>query len=101
MIMIIVEYCEKKPLNYIVSDAVSKAKLLSFSRPFPEAEFLDVIGAKVKVVWKWFYNIHIVHGNLKSENSQDYAQKPQQNCTFRNLASGKIFIDGCTFFIGG
>ncbi len=25
--------------------------------------------------------------NLKSENSQDYAQKPQQNCTFINLAS--------------
>ncbi len=25
--------------------------------------------------------------NLKSENSQDYAQKPQQNCTFMNLAS--------------
>ncbi len=26
--------------------------------------------------------------NLKSENSQDYAQKPQQNCTFMNSASG-------------
>ncbi len=25
--------------------------------------------------------------NLKSENSQDYAQKPQRNCTFMNLAS--------------
>ncbi len=25
--------------------------------------------------------------NLKSENSQDYAKKPQQNCTFMNLAS--------------
>ncbi len=28
--------------------------------------------------------------NLKSENSQDYAQKPQQNCTFINSASGMI-----------
>ncbi len=25
--------------------------------------------------------------NLKSENSQDYAQKPQRNCKFMNLAS--------------
>ncbi len=27
--------------------------------------------------------------NLESENSQDYAQKPQQNCTFLSSASGK------------
>jgi hypothetical protein len=27
--------------------------------------------------------------NLKSENSQDYAQKPQWNCTFMNSASAK------------
>ncbi len=33
-------------------------------------------------------NVNIVYGNLKSENSQDYAQKPYQNCTFMNLASG-------------
>jgi hypothetical protein len=26
--------------------------------------------------------------NLKSENSQDYAQKPQQNCAFMNSAPG-------------
>jgi hypothetical protein len=24
-------------------------------------------------------NVNIVHGNLKSENSRDYAQKPQRN----------------------
>jgi hypothetical protein len=30
------------------------------------------------------YNVNI--GNLK--NSQDYAQKPQRNCTFMNLAGG-------------
>ncbi len=35
-----------------------------------------------------FYSkISIVHGNPKSKNSQDYAQKPEQNCTFTNLAS--------------
>jgi hypothetical protein len=32
--------------------------------------------------------VHIVYGNLKSENSQDYAQKPQRNYTFLNLAMG-------------
>jgi hypothetical protein len=31
--------------------------------------------------------------NLKSENSQDYAQKPQQNCTFMNSASVDILMD--------
>ncbi len=34
------------------------------------------------------YNVNIVNGNLKSENSQDYAQKPQINFTFMNSASG-------------
>ncbi len=37
----------------------------------------------LKLVW----NINIVHGNLKY-NSQDYAQKPQGNCTFMSSASG-------------
>jgi len=32
-------------------------------------------------------NVNIVYGNLKSENPQDYAQKPQRNCTFMNSAS--------------
>jgi len=27
--------------------------------------------------------------NFKSENSQDYAQKPQRNCMFMNSSSGK------------
>ncbi len=34
-------------------------------------------------------NVNIIYGNLKSENSQDYAQKPHQNCTFMNSTSGK------------
>ncbi len=29
---------------------------------------------------KQVFNVNIVFGNLESENSQDYAQKPQQNC---------------------
>ncbi len=32
-------------------------------------------------------NVNIVYGNLKSENSQDYAQKPQRICTFMNSVS--------------
>ncbi len=34
------------------------------------------------VVWN-----NIVYRNIKSENYQDYAQKPQRNCTFMNSAS--------------
>ncbi len=37
-------------------------------------------------------NVNIVFGNLKSDNSQDYAQKPQQNCTFMNSDSGLLFL---------
>jgi hypothetical protein len=32
-------------------------------------------------------NVNIVYENLMSENSQDYAQRPQQNYTFINSAS--------------
>jgi hypothetical protein len=34
--------------------------------------------------------------NLKSENSQDYAQKPQRNCPFLNSASVLYNISTCT-----
>ncbi len=34
-------------------------------------------------------NVNIAYGNLKSENSQDYGQNPQRNCTFMNSASGE------------
>jgi hypothetical protein len=33
------------------------------------------------------YGLNNPYRNLKYENSQDYAQKPQRNCTFINLAS--------------
>ncbi len=43
----------------------------------PEAQFLDVIGTKVASTngfyFKNGFNVNIVYGNLKSENSQDYA----------------------------
>jgi hypothetical protein len=35
-------------------------------------------------------NIKIEYGNLKSANSQDYAQKPQRICKFMNSASGQL-----------
>jgi hypothetical protein len=77
----------------------------------PETEFLDVTGTKVLRVfllafYSHFYyrilltplsksglklicNVDILYGNLQSENSQDYAQRPQRNC--KNSASG---LDG-------
>jgi hypothetical protein len=33
------------------------------------------------------YDLRNPHRNLKSENTQDFAQKPQRNCTFMNSAS--------------
>ncbi len=36
---------------------------------------------------KLICNVNIVYGNIKCENSQDYSQKPQRNCTFMNSAS--------------
>jgi hypothetical protein len=64
-----------------------------------EAKFLEVIGTKVllftvtstngfhspsppnKSGLKLVCNVNIVYGNLKSESSQDYAQKTQRNCS--------------------
>jgi hypothetical protein len=34
------------------------------------------------------YGLRNPYRNLKLENSQDYAQKPQSDCTFMNSASG-------------
>jgi hypothetical protein len=72
----------------------------------PEAEFLDVTGTKaffLLAIHSHLYNgiysplvcnATIVYGNLKSENSQDYAQKPQLNYTFMNSASGYLLPFG-------
>ncbi len=68
-------------LLYTVKDKVEKPE----RKPYPP--FL------------WFRN---TYRNLKSENSQDCAQKPQRNCTFMNLASGQIHIKPislCTLFM--
>ncbi len=34
------------------------------------------------------YGLRNSYSDLKSENTQDYAQKPERNCTFMNSASG-------------
>jgi hypothetical protein len=36
------------------------------------------------------YGLRTPYSNLMSENSQDYAQKPQRDCTFINSASGNV-----------
>ncbi len=33
------------------------------------------------------YGLRYPYRNLKSENSQDYAQKPERDCTFMNSVS--------------
>ncbi len=76
----------------------------------PEAEFLDVVREKVLRIFllaihshlsmlftvtsglKLVCNVNIVDRNLKSENSQDYAQKPQRDCTFTNSTSRQIIM---------
>jgi hypothetical protein len=52
--------------------------------------------------FKTVCNVNIVYGNLKSENFQDYAQKPQRNCTFINSASvlaNKLFVLSMNFSV--
>ena len=64
-----------------------------------EAEFLDVIGTILlathsrlyctngKVVKNWFVMVTL-YTETSRLRTQDYAQKPQRNCTFMNSASG-------------
>jgi hypothetical protein len=44
---------------------------------------------------KLVFNVNIVYGKLKSENSQDYAQENQRNCTFMNSAFLDEFCVQC------
>ncbi len=93
---------------------VSGSKLNEMSC-YTEAEFLEVLGQKPEFFSLLFTstngpspslnksglelelvcNVNIVYGNLKSENSRDYAQIPQRNCTFINSAS----VAGSTLWI--
>ncbi len=58
----------------------------------PEKEYISGIFV---VVWsrsglKLVCNVNIACRNLKSENSPDYAPKPQRSCSFMNSASGSL-----------
>ncbi len=50
----------------------------------PPASLANKIGLKL------FSNVNTLYGILKSVNSQDYARKPQRNCTFMKSAPGKL-----------
>jgi hypothetical protein len=57
----------------------SQSSLLTDFTPHPPSE---------RKSWlKLVCNLNIVYENIKSESSQEYAQKTQRNCTFMNLAS--------------
>jgi hypothetical protein len=60
----------------------SQSPLLRISPPPPTPQS--------KSGWKLVCNVNIVYGYLKSENSQNNAQKPQRNCTFMNSVSGHV-----------
>jgi hypothetical protein len=46
-------------------------------------------GKPERILYPLPYCLRNPYSNLKSENSQDYAYKPQWNCTFMNSASGQ------------
>ncbi len=100
---------------YLRQVPVNLATMSMISTVSSEAEFLDVIETKSskfssllfkitstngfysvpplsKSDLKLVCNVNIVYGNLKSENSEDYAQKPQRNCPLMNSASGLFTI---------
>jgi hypothetical protein len=47
-------------------------------------------GKPDRKLYPLLYGLWNPYKSLKSENSQDYAQKPQRNCTFMDSASGMI-----------
>ncbi len=88
---------------------IKKTFLFTDIRPEAEAEFLDVIGKVLRVFvlaihchllpppppmgkigLKLVCKENVVYERLKSEISQDYAQKPQRNCMLMNSASSTL-----------
>jgi hypothetical protein len=68
----------------ISSNSRNLLQFLQFSASAEEKE-----GKPDRKQYPLLYSLRNPYRNLKSENSQDYAQKPQRNCTFMNSASGK------------
>ncbi len=46
---------------------------------------------RAKCGLKLAWNVNNVYGDLNSENSQDYVQKPKRNCTFMNSVSALFY----------
>jgi hypothetical protein len=83
--------------SYLCSFALSQLCLeISITQPLKvsRVQLLYTVMAKGgkpgRKPWSLPYGLRNPKRNLKSENSQDYAQKPQRNCMFMNAASGQI-----------
>jgi hypothetical protein len=109
----LVQVCQQARSQYLQSLSLVRADIVQRDQ---RPKFLDVIVTKALRVFllaihrhltstNGFYSsppplsksglklvckANIVYGNLKFENSQDYAQKPQQNCTVINSASALV-----------
>jgi hypothetical protein len=79
-----------QPLTYCIS---SNSYILSHIFTIKLLYIVKQKGGKPdRIAYPLPYGLRNIHRNLKSENSPDYAQKPQQNCRFINLASGLSYL---------
>jgi hypothetical protein len=69
----------------VIGTKVLRVFLLAIQSPLLMDFTPHLSPVQTKLVWNWFVRF------TKSENSQDYAQKTQWNCTLMNLASGLLF----------
>jgi hypothetical protein len=83
------EFSSQAPLQLCLEIFISSnsRNLLLFST----VKLLYTVKEKGRKPYSLPYVIRNPYRNLKSENSQDYAQKPQQSCTFMNSAPGLIW----------
>ena len=83
-----------QPLRYflkLTQPLVYFSKLIQPATYFYSSVTVHCKGERRKAERKAYplpYGLWNPYRNLKSENSQDYAQKPQRNCTFMTSASG-------------
>ncbi len=54
----------------------------------------EEVGKPNRKPYPLLYGVRNPYRNLMSENSQDYAQKPQRNCAFKNSASDQSAASG-------
>ncbi len=83
-------YCTLPPRPPPQYDTAAEAKFLDVFPPCYSQSPLQTdftLPCLEKSGLKLVCNVNILHRILNSDNSQDYAQKPQGNCTFMNSAS--------------